>query len=95
MDHLIWNTSDQSITASTPDGQVVVRGTWHVDHQGRYIVDHTFVDESLRGQGMAGQLMEKLSDHFRALGVKAGATCSYAQVWYQKHKDAQKDILDA
>lgn len=93
MQDLTWNVEDQGMYGRDADGKVLVKGTWVIDEQGAYVVDHTFVDESLRGQGMAGKLMTKIADHFRAIGVQTSGSCSYAKAWYEKNKDAYKDIL--
>ena len=44
----------------------------------RIEVDHTFVDESLRGQGIAGKLVEAVAAYAREKALKVSATCSYA-----------------
>ena len=55
-------------------------------------IDHTFVDGSLRGQGVAGQLVQGAADQIRGRGMKAVATCSYAVKWFDSHPD-QRDLL--
>lgn len=50
-------------------------------------IDHTFVDECLRGQGVAGRLMELAAAELERTGRKAVATCSYARRWLEKHPD--------
>lgn len=55
-------------------------------------IDHTFVDEILRGQGVAGQLMERTVASLRQTQRKALVTCSYARKWFTQHEDAQ-DVL--
>lgn len=55
-------------------------------------IDHTFVDESLRGQGVAGQLMEEAAKEIRSQNKKARLTCSYSVKWFQSHSEYQ-DIL--
>ena len=50
-------------------------------------VDHTFVDASLRGQGIAGKLMIELADELKKRGLKAVPTCSYAVHWFEKHPE--------
>lgn len=57
-------------------------------------IKHTFVDESLRGKGIAGKLMEELADLLRKDGLKAIVTCSYAVAWFQK-KEQYKDLIVA
>ncbi len=42
-------------------------------------IDHTFVDESLQGQGLAGKLVDAVADYTRQQGMKLSATCSYAR----------------
>ena len=51
-----------------------------------YNIYHTFVDESLRGQGIASKLMEAAINEIKARGGEAQATCSYATAWIEKHK---------
>ncbi len=57
-----------------------------VDHN-TVDINHTFVDESLRGQGIAGQLMEAVAEQLRAQGKKAILTCSYAIKWFDQHPE--------
>ena len=56
-------------------------------------IDHTFVDESLRGQGIAGMLMEATVATLRENQQKAKITCSYATKWFEEHPDA-RDVLE-
>ena len=55
-------------------------------------LNHTFVDASLRGQGMAGKLMAAAAEQLRKEGVKVRPTCSYAVSWFEKHPE-QADLL--
>lgn len=50
-------------------------------------IDHTFVDDSLRGQGVAGQLMKAAAEQLRSQNKKAVLTCSYAVNWFGKHPE--------
>lgn len=56
-------------------------------------INHTFVDESLRGQGVAGKLIEAAYDVIKISGRKAVPTCSYAVSWFEKNAD-KRDILE-
>lgn len=49
------------------------------------IIDHTFVDPSLRGQGVAGQLVKLAADTILQRGNKLGVTCPYGMGWFEKH----------
>ena len=54
--------------------------------------DHTFVEQSLRAQGVAGQLLDAAVRQIRMEGLRAKATCSYAAKWFKEHPD-QSDLL--
>ena len=66
-----------------PEGEDGVRGKKELD---------AIVDEALRGQGMAGQLMQRAAEHLRAGGKKAVPVCSYAVAWFEKHPE-YADVL--
>ena len=55
-------------------------------------IDHTFVDECLRGQGVAGWLMELAAAELERTGRKAVATCSYARRWLENHPDQAEKL---
>lgn len=55
-------------------------------------ITHTFVDDSLRGQGIAGQLMQAVTEELRREKKKAYPSCSYAVKWFETHPEAA-DIL--
>lgn len=43
------------------------------------VVDHTYVSDELRGQGVAGNLVDKVVTYAREEGKKINPTCSYAK----------------
>lgn len=55
-------------------------------------IDHTYVDGSLRGQGIAGKLMEETVRQLRDNNLKAKASCSYASKWFDEHPESS-DVL--
>ena len=50
-------------------------------------INHTFVSNSLRGQGIAGLLMQKAAAQPRQTDRKAKLSCSYAQKWFAQHPE--------
>lgn len=56
-------------------------------------INHTYVDPSLRGQGVAGEMMEAVALRLRQDGLKAVASCSYANAWLMKHRDSYADVI--
>lgn len=81
------------IFARGPDGTLLVEVTFPIT-DGVANIDHTFVDPSLRGQNVAGQLLAAAAEQIRSNGLKAHPTCSYAVGWFAKHPE-QADLLVA
>lgn len=55
-------------------------------------IDHTFVDPSLRGGGVASDLMSHAYDEIKSQGKTAYVTCPYSVAWFKKNPD-KRDIL--
>lgn len=51
-----------------------------------YNIYHTFVDDSLRGQGIASLLVEEAVKYIESMGCSVTATCSYAAYWLEKNR---------
>lgn len=50
-------------------------------------VNHTFVDPSLRGQGIAKQLMDSVVEFAKKEHLKIKPTCSYAVKVFPRYKE--------
>ena len=74
------------------DGDKLVAEVTFPVRDGVADIDHTFVDDSLRGQGVAGQLVRAAADQIRADGSRARVTCSYARAWFAQHPE-EADLL--
>ena len=81
----------ERIFALDGQGKLVAEVTFPVS-EGVADIDHTFVEQSLRGQGVAGQLLDAAVRQIRMEGLRAKATCSYAAKWFKEHPD-QSDLL--
>lgn len=69
------------------DGAVLAEVTFPEVERGVVEINHTFVDESLRGQGVAGELLARAASVIAASGMLARPTCSYAVTWFERHPD--------
>ncbi|MFA5560832.1 MAG: GNAT family N-acetyltransferase [Acholeplasmataceae bacterium] len=76
------------------EGKQIVNGTFPWEKEGVANVNHTFVDPSLRGQGIASKLMHEIYNYAKENSFKLVATCPYAVVWFKKNPD-KMDIIDA
>lgn len=74
------------------NGKVLAEVCFAEHEDGAVAITRTFVDEALRGQGMAGKLMLQAAQHLRACGKKAVPVCSYAVAWFEKHPE-YADVL--
>ncbi len=74
------------IFAEDEDGKMIAEVTFPTVDGVSYI-DHTFVDPTLRGQGVAGKLVKLAADTILSAGNKIGATCSYAVTWFERHPE--------
>ena len=74
------------------EGRVIAEVTFP-DRDGAADIDHTFVDDTLRGQGVAGQLLQAAADQIRAEGKRARATCSYAEIWFERHPERGRSAV--
>lgn len=73
-------------------GKLLAEVTFPTGADGVAEIDHTFVDSSLRGQGVAGQLLDEAVKALRQEGKKARPVCSYAVAWFEKHPE-HSDLL--
>lgn len=73
-------------------GKILAEVTFPQVEPGVVEINHTFVDESLRGQGMAGKLLTRAVSVIAASGFHARPTCSYAVSWFEKHPE-HADLL--
>ena len=55
------------------------------------VMDHTYVSDKLRGQGVAKQLLIKQRSYARENGYKMKAVCSYVVARFEK-SDAYNDV---
>lgn len=67
-------------------GRLVAEITFFETSPGVFVIDHTFVDESLRGQGVASKLVQAAVDEIHKRKGKVEATCSYARKWLAEHR---------
>lgn len=79
-------TEKDKIYATDQSGRVLAEVTFPTK-EGVSTIDHTFVDSSLRGQGVAGELVKLATDKILADGNKIAAACPYAVSWFKRHPE--------
>ena len=89
-----FKTSNEKIWLENENGATIAFVDFPEFEPGKVEVTHTVVDPSLRGQGVAGKLMEALAKKLAADGRKATLTCSYAVRWFAKHPELEYLLID-
>lgn len=59
------------------------------ERDGAYVINHTYVDDRLRGQGVAGELVRRAVEEIERRGGQYKATCSYAQLWLARNRGCE------
>ncbi|MEG0440467.1 GNAT family N-acetyltransferase [Solibacillus cecembensis] len=68
------------------DGQRVAEITW-AEHNGIMSIDHTYVSNVLRGQGVAKKLLDEAANYARKEQLKVNAVCSYVVSAFEKSNE--------
>ena len=66
------------IYATNEEGMVVAEITYSETGEGVCTIEHVEVDEALRGQGIAGKLVEAAVAEIKAQNKKVATNCPYA-----------------
>lgn len=80
-----FKITENSIYNVDDKGNVIAEITFEEIEKGVFNIDHTFVDESLRGQGIAKKLVEMAIKEIKNKNGKVQATCSYAKHYLEKN----------
>lgn len=65
-------------------GQRIAEISYVWSDESTIIANHTWVDDSLRGQGVAKKLLDVLVQFARDKQLKIVATCSYVEVMFKR-----------
>ena len=74
------------------DGERLAEMTYTGGAGGTATVDHTWVSDSLRGQGVAKRLVDACVQWARACDIRIVPACSYARAVFERH-EALQDVL--
>jgi predicted GNAT family acetyltransferase len=76
----------------TLDGLRKAEMTFVFAGEGQFIIDHTEVDSSLKGQGIGNRLLEKAVEFARETNAKIIPLCPFAASVFRKNPDIS-DVL--
>lgn len=71
------------------DGKLAGFATFPDLEEGIVVINHTIVNPSYRGQGIASKIMEAFVEVLIETNRKCRASCSYAANWFLNHEEYQ------
>lgn len=76
---------ENRIYATNIDNETIAEVTFYEIENGVYNIDHTFVDDSLRGQGIGSKLVQEAVNAIKEKGAQIQATCPFASKWMEEN----------
>ena len=89
-----YTYEENRIYAKKEDGLLLAEVTFPARDDKRVNVDHVYVDMSLRGQGIASDLMLEAYRYIKAKDLLIIAKCPYAISWFKKHPEYQDIVIN-
>ena len=75
--------------AAIADGEEVGEVTFPEKETGVCVINHTYVDDRFRGQGIASELVRRAVEEIERKGCRVEATCSYALLWLARNRGCE------
>ncbi|MBN2541013.1 MAG: N-acetyltransferase [Bacilli bacterium] len=82
------------IYAEQADHLLLAEVTFPSRDANRVNVDHVYVDASLRGQGVASELMLLAYNYIKEKNLKIIAKCPYAIAWFKRNEQYQDIVIN-
>ena len=90
-----WNYEEGRIFSVDDNNELMAETTFVYKNNGEVDIDHTYVNPVLRGQGVAGKMMEVVAEYLKENGLKAAASCSYANIWLKRNRESYAEIISS
>lgn len=88
-----WKYEAGRIFSVDEKGELMAETTFIRKENGEIDIDHTYVNPVLRGQGVADKMMVVVAEYLKKEGLKATASCSYANIWMKKNEEMYSEII--
>ena len=80
-----FKKENNKIFLENTEGNIVAKIEFEEIEKGKYNIYSTYVDESLRGNGIASRLVKEAVNEIKNKNGEVVATCSYAKKWLEKN----------
>jgi predicted GNAT family acetyltransferase len=71
------------------EGEEVAEVTFPETSRGVFTITHTYVDDRIRGRGIASELVRRAVEEIERRGGRVEATCSYALLWLARNRGCE------
>ncbi|WP_066069773.1 GNAT family N-acetyltransferase [Neobacillus soli] len=88
-----FNKEDNRFYKHDETGKLLAEVIYEPDGEHQVLLTHTFVDSSLRGQGVAEQLVDCVVAEMKAEGKKIVPVCSFAVALFKRKPDKYKNVI--
>lgn len=88
----IAETSGKGMVYINEGGKNLAKMTWITGGAGYIVVDHTMVDDSLRGKGAGRKLLNRIVELARERNLKIMPLCPFAVATFSKAEEI-RDVL--
>lgn len=75
------------------DGKIISEITFPKEDDNVVNINYVFVDESMRGKGIADKLMKEAVEQIKKSNKKVIASCPFAKSWFQKNQEYQNLLV--
>lgn len=86
-------TEPNRIFMQDEQGKILAEVRFPNDGKDAVAITSTRVDDSLKGQGIADQLLKAVIAELQAQGKQTRALCSYAVKWFEKNPEYQNLLI--
>ncbi|MGL5149335.1 MAG: GNAT family N-acetyltransferase [Clostridium sp.] len=90
-----WIFEEDKIYSKDENGELMAEVTFTHEGDEEININHVYVNEKLRGQGVAGEAMKKAVEYLRIEKLRATATCSYANTWLKRNINEYGDVVSS
>lgn len=88
-----WEYEENRIYGIEENGEIIAETNFVHTEDGVVDINHTYVAPALRGHGIASTMMAIVAEYIREKGLKATASCSYANDWLKRNEKMYPDII--
>ena len=89
-----FDSGDSRFYKNDVNENLICEITYSIADSSVIVIDRTFVDDDYRGQGIAGQLVERVVAMAREENKKIIPRCPYAKGMFERNSSLYADVIE-